>query len=265
MARQAICAHALRPRAPRPWTARPPRRADQAGAEGRRAPLRLRLRDRSRGDPEPAQLHLSVFAERTNGRRLEPGISRAKAERRTPTRRRRCSTRPPSASRPCSRPPPRSGIAGAGGASRSRRKSSCRSPRLRRLGHRTTLSYLRAVSELTLANTTLLPHLNPGLMSERDLASLRETSVSMAIMLASTSTRLLARRARSGARRATLALPLVRRQLSPTGAPAETSPGLRVRPGTKVSLRAGGPRPTLPAVVPERQLRKLLHLPLPSR
>jgi 7,8-didemethyl-8-hydroxy-5-deazariboflavin synthase CofG subunit len=63
---------------------------------------------------------------------------------------------------------------------------------LRRLGHRTTLSYLRAVSALTLANTTLLPHLNPGLMSERDLASLRETSVSMGIMLESTSTRLLA-------------------------------------------------------------------------
>jgi 7,8-didemethyl-8-hydroxy-5-deazariboflavin synthase CofG subunit len=63
---------------------------------------------------------------------------------------------------------------------------------LRRLGHRTTLSYLRAVSELTLAKTTLLPHLNPGLMSERDLASLRETSVSMGIMLESTSTRLLA-------------------------------------------------------------------------
>jgi 7,8-didemethyl-8-hydroxy-5-deazariboflavin synthase CofG subunit len=63
---------------------------------------------------------------------------------------------------------------------------------LGRLGHRTTLSYLRAVSELTLANTTLLPHLNPGLMSERDLASLREASVSMGIMLESTSTRLLA-------------------------------------------------------------------------
>jgi 2-iminoacetate synthase ThiH len=47
---------------------------------------------------------------------------------------------------------------------------------LGRLGHRTTLSYLRAVSELTLANTTLLPHLNPGLMSERDLASLREAA-----------------------------------------------------------------------------------------
>jgi 7,8-didemethyl-8-hydroxy-5-deazariboflavin synthase CofG subunit len=63
---------------------------------------------------------------------------------------------------------------------------------LRRLGHRTTLSYLRAVSELTLEKTSLLPHANPGLMSERDLAALREVSVSMGIMLESTSPRLLA-------------------------------------------------------------------------
>ena len=63
---------------------------------------------------------------------------------------------------------------------------------LRRMGHRTTLSYLRAISELTLEQTSLLPHANPGLMSERDLAALREVSVSMGIMLESTSTRLLA-------------------------------------------------------------------------
>ena len=63
---------------------------------------------------------------------------------------------------------------------------------LRRMGHRTTLDYLRAVSELVLRETGLLPHANPGLMSERDLAGLREVSVSMGIMLESTSTRLLA-------------------------------------------------------------------------
>jgi FO synthase len=62
---------------------------------------------------------------------------------------------------------------------------------LRRMGHRTTLSYLRAMSELTLAETGLLPHVNPGLMSERDMIALREVSVSMGIMLESTSTRLL--------------------------------------------------------------------------
>ncbi|HEY7202824.1 MAG TPA: 7,8-didemethyl-8-hydroxy-5-deazariboflavin synthase CofG [Methylomirabilota bacterium] len=63
---------------------------------------------------------------------------------------------------------------------------------LRSVGHRTTLSYLRAVSERVLEETGLLPHANPGLMTERDLASLREVNVSMGIMLESTSTRLLA-------------------------------------------------------------------------
>jgi FO synthase len=63
---------------------------------------------------------------------------------------------------------------------------------LRSVGHRTTLGYLRAVSEQVLEETGLLPHANPGLMTERDLASLREVNVSMGIMLESTSTRLLA-------------------------------------------------------------------------
>jgi len=63
---------------------------------------------------------------------------------------------------------------------------------LRRHGHRTTLEYLRAVSELVVRETGLLPHANPGLMSERDLAALREVNVSMGIMLESVSERLLA-------------------------------------------------------------------------
>jgi len=63
---------------------------------------------------------------------------------------------------------------------------------LRRMGHRTTLGYLRAVSERVLEETGLLPHANPGLMSERDLAALREVNVSMGIMLETTSSRLLA-------------------------------------------------------------------------
>jgi len=63
---------------------------------------------------------------------------------------------------------------------------------LRRMGHRTTLGYLRAVSEHVLEETGLLPHANPGLMSERDLAALREVNVSMGIMLETTSSRLLA-------------------------------------------------------------------------
>ena len=63
---------------------------------------------------------------------------------------------------------------------------------LRRMGHRTTLGYLRAVSEQVLEETGLLPHANPGLMGARDLAALREVNVSMGIMLETTSERLLA-------------------------------------------------------------------------
>ena len=72
---------------------------------------------------------------------------------------------------------------------------------LTRHGHRTTLGYLRAMCELTLTESTLLPHANPGLMGERDLAALREVNVSMGIMLETLSERLLARgRARQRAR-----------------------------------------------------------------
>jgi len=63
---------------------------------------------------------------------------------------------------------------------------------LRAVGHRTTLGYLREISARVLEETGLLPHANPGLMTERDLASLREVNVSMGIMLESTSERLLA-------------------------------------------------------------------------
>jgi 7,8-didemethyl-8-hydroxy-5-deazariboflavin synthase CofG subunit len=62
---------------------------------------------------------------------------------------------------------------------------------LRRHGHRTTLGYLRAICELTLAESPLLPHANPGVMGERDLAALREVNVSMGIMLETVSERLL--------------------------------------------------------------------------
>ena len=62
---------------------------------------------------------------------------------------------------------------------------------LRRMGYRTTLAYLRSVSERVLRESSLLPHANPGLMSERDLSALREVNVSMGIMLETTSERLL--------------------------------------------------------------------------
>jgi FO synthase len=63
---------------------------------------------------------------------------------------------------------------------------------LKARGHRTTLSYLREVCATTLRHTPLLPHVNAGLMAERDLAALREVSVSMGLMLETVSERLLA-------------------------------------------------------------------------
>src|SRR5207302_4635960 len=62
---------------------------------------------------------------------------------------------------------------------------------LHRHGQRTTLGYLRAMCALTLAESSLLPHANPGVMGERDLAALREVNVSMGIMLETVAERLL--------------------------------------------------------------------------
>ncbi|MBT5898197.1 MAG: 7,8-didemethyl-8-hydroxy-5-deazariboflavin synthase CofG, partial [Rhodospirillaceae bacterium] len=62
---------------------------------------------------------------------------------------------------------------------------------LAELGHETTLSYLRAMALLVFEETGLLPHLNPGVMDEGELASLREVSVSQGIMLESISPRLM--------------------------------------------------------------------------
>ncbi len=60
-------------------------------------------------------------------------------------------------------------------------------------GYETTLEYLRAVSIQVLEETGVLPHLNPGVMSWADLATLKQVSASMGIMLETTSTRLLAK------------------------------------------------------------------------
>jgi FO synthase len=61
---------------------------------------------------------------------------------------------------------------------------------LRRRGHRTTLDYVAAASQAIATETGLLPHANPGLMSERDLATLREWNVSLGLMLETASDRL---------------------------------------------------------------------------
>jgi FO synthase len=58
------------------------------------------------------------------------------------------------------------------------------------LGHETTIGYLREMCALVLKETTLLPHVNPGVMTREEIASLREVSASQGVMLESTSDRL---------------------------------------------------------------------------
>src|SRR5207245_11673072 len=58
------------------------------------------------------------------------------------------------------------------------------------LGCETTLEYLARMARLVLDETGLLPHLNPGVMSDSDLTELRPVSASMGIMLETLSARL---------------------------------------------------------------------------
>src|SRR6202158_5717592 len=58
---------------------------------------------------------------------------------------------------------------------------------LDRLGHPTTLSYLSKAARVVFEETGLLPHLNPGLLDEADVAALRKVSVSQGLMLESVS------------------------------------------------------------------------------
>jgi FO synthase len=61
------------------------------------------------------------------------------------------------------------------------------------LGARSTLEYLERVARRVLDETSLLPHLNAGVMTAADLARLRPVSVSMGLMLETASERLSAR------------------------------------------------------------------------
>ena len=58
------------------------------------------------------------------------------------------------------------------------------------LGCATTIEYLARMCELVLAETGLLPHLNPGVMTRADLQLLRPVSASMGLMLETASVRL---------------------------------------------------------------------------
>jgi FO synthase len=61
---------------------------------------------------------------------------------------------------------------------------------LAELGFESTLEYLAAAARAVLAETTLLPHLNPGVLSREDLRGLRGVSASMGVMLETTAARL---------------------------------------------------------------------------
>src|SRR3954470_21190009 len=61
------------------------------------------------------------------------------------------------------------------------------------LGCATTLEYLQRAAGAVLAETGLLPHLNPGVMTRDDVRALRPVSASMGLMLESLSERLGAR------------------------------------------------------------------------
>jgi FO synthase len=61
---------------------------------------------------------------------------------------------------------------------------------LEALGCETTLDYLARMARLVVEDTGLLPHLNPGVLTEADLQALRPVSASMGLMLETVSDRL---------------------------------------------------------------------------
>ena len=61
---------------------------------------------------------------------------------------------------------------------------------LAQMGYASTLEYLHAAAKAVLDETGLLPHANPGTMTDEEIALLRQVSPSMGIMLESASTRL---------------------------------------------------------------------------
>ena len=61
---------------------------------------------------------------------------------------------------------------------------------LRRHGYDSTIDYLYDMCSLVLAETRLFPHSNPGILTRRELAALKQVNASMGLMLESGSSRL---------------------------------------------------------------------------
>ena len=64
---------------------------------------------------------------------------------------------------------------------------------LRSVGHPSTVEYIREMSEMVLHKTGLLPHTNAGSLTKKEMSSLRDTNISLGVMLESASERLMAK------------------------------------------------------------------------
>lgn len=62
---------------------------------------------------------------------------------------------------------------------------------LRSLGHSSTVEYIREMSELVLEKTGLLPHTNAGSLTKKEMSMLKDTNVSLGVMLETASQRLM--------------------------------------------------------------------------
>jgi FO synthase subunit 1 len=62
---------------------------------------------------------------------------------------------------------------------------------LRSVGHSSTVEYIREMSDLVLRKTGLLPHTNAGSLTKKEMSILKDTNVSLGMMLESSSVRLI--------------------------------------------------------------------------
>src|SRR6185436_20317896 len=62
---------------------------------------------------------------------------------------------------------------------------------LRSLGYSSTVDYIKEMSELALKKTGLLPHTNAGSLTKKEMAMLKDSNVSLGVMLETSSERLM--------------------------------------------------------------------------
>ena len=62
---------------------------------------------------------------------------------------------------------------------------------LKSIGHSSTVEYIREISEVVLKKTGLLPHTNAGTLTKKEMSLLKDTNVSLGMMLESSSARLM--------------------------------------------------------------------------